>query len=447
MIDIVRKFGERVSSSMDIHLKELVGKGSIAFGYRVIGVGLVFFLQILLARKMGAYEFGLYSLCIALTMLLSSIARLGLDLGIVRKVAGAMATGNPGNAHAWLVRSLQIVLVASALIGALLYLFSDRIAETIYKEARLSVPLNIFAFVIPATALMYIVAESLKGLKDVASAAMVQNIIVPLLLLVILFTVPVHFSSRNVASIYLGVTLISLAYGYFKWTSAIQNRGVPRVSPSEVIRFGWPFFLANIGSMLLTWSDTIIVGMVANAEVVASYYAASKLATLTSFILISINAISAPKFTAMHTHGDSAGLERLARQSTTIMIALAFIPTILLVSFPTFWLRLFGAKFDQAQFSLLVLAAGQAINVACGSVGLLLAMTGHEKTMSKIFLTTAMFTIGMSFGLGIQWGANGVAVSTAIGMATWNIWMLVAVRRNLGFWTFPLFSARSSKPY
>jgi O-antigen/teichoic acid export membrane protein len=293
---------------------------------------------------------------------------------------------------------------------------------------------------------MNIIAESLKGLKDVASAAMVQNIIVPLLLMVTLFTVPAHFSSRNVASIYLGVTLISLAYGYFKWTSAIQSSDVQHVSPNEVIRFGWPFFLANIGSMILTWSDTIMVGMFANAEVVASYYAASKLATLTSFILISINAISAPKFTAMHTLGDSAGLERLARQSTTITIALALIPTILLVSFPTFWLHLFGAKFDQAKFSLLVLTAGQAINVACGSVGLLLAMTGHEKTMSKIFLTTAMLTIGMSLGLGMHWGANGVAVSTAIGMATWNIWMLVAVRRYLGFWTFPLFSVRNITP-
>lgn len=428
---------------MDAHLRELVEKGLIAFGYRVIGAVLVFTLQIILARKMGAYEFGLYSLCVALIMFLSSIARMGLDMGIVRKVAGAIATGNPESANAWLIRSLQVALAAGTVIAALLFFLSEWLAGSVFKEGPLSDPLRIFAFTVPVAALMFIVAEGLKGLKDVASAAIVQSIIAPLLLLSILFFVPAQFSSYNVAFIYLGVTLIAFLYGYFKWSSSIGRGGKLHIPPLEVLRFGWPFFLASIGSILLTWSDTIIVGMFANAEAVAGYYAASKLATLTSFILISINAISAPKFSAMHAQGDKAGLERLARQSTAIMISLALIPTILLVSFPAFWLGLFGKKFEQAEFALLILTAGQTINVACGSVGLLLAMTGHERLMSRVFVTTAIITLAVSLVLGMLWGAKGVAVATAIGMATWNIWMLVAVRRNLGFWTFPLLTVRS----
>jgi O-antigen/teichoic acid export membrane protein len=446
MIDVVMKLGGRAATGMDTHLKELVGKGAIAFGYRVGGVGLVFVLQIILARKLGVYEFGLYSLCITLTMLLSSIARLGFDLAIVRKVAEAIAKGMPGNARAWLFKSMQIVFVASILTSTLLFLLSDLIAGALYKEPRLSAPLSMFAFVIPATALMVIVAESLKGLKDVASAAMVQNVLVPLFLLALLISVPTHIEARDVAFLYLGATIISLGYGYFRWTAAISSNDLQQISAREVLRFAWPFFLANVGSMLLTWSDTIIVGLFANAEVVASYYAASKLATVTSFILISINAISAPKFTAMYTLGDSANLERLAKQSTTIMIVLAFIPIVLLISFPAFWLGLFGTKFEQAQFPLLVLTAGQAVNVGCGSVGLLLAMTGHEKTMGSIFLTTAVLTIFASILSGMRWGADGVATSTAIGMATWNIWMLLAVRKHLGFWTFPLLAGRSRIP-
>lgn len=443
MIDAVKKFGGVAAASMDIHLKELIGKGSIAFAYRIVGVGLVFLLQIVLARKMGAFEFGLYSLSISLAMLLASVARLGLDLGVVKKVAEAITSGNPGNARAWLVKSLQTVLLASVLAAAVLALLSEVIATAAYKEPRLARPLTVFALTIPAIAVMYIVAEGLKGLKDIANAAIVQHIIVPLLLLAILFSIPVRFAANEVALAYLGVTLVSFAYGYYRWISIVKTRDIARLPASAVVSFGWPFFLANLGSMLLTWSDTIIVGFFANAETVASYYAASKLATVTSFILISINAISAPKFTAFHTLGDCAGLVKLARQSTAIMIALASVPTILLVAFPGFWLGLFGQQFEQASAVLLILTAGQVVNVSCGSVGLLLAMTGHERTMSRIFLTTALVTICCSVAAGMKWGAAGVAVATATGMATWNIWMLVAVRRHLGFWTFPLLFARN----
>lgn len=428
---------------MDAHLKELVAKGMLGFGLRIFGAAMAFALQVVLARKLGISEFGLYSLCIALTMLLASVARLGLDIGVVRKVAGAMATGKLDEASAWFARSMQSVLVAGMVVSILVFIGSGIIASDIYENTLLTAPLRVFAFVIPATALMFLMAESLKGLKEVVVSSVVQSVAVPSMLLAILLVLPAGLSALNVGFIYLALTLFSILYGYSKWRGMIGHPTRCALPMSEVLRFGWPFFLANIGSMLLTWSDTIIVGLYENSDVVAGYFAANRLASLASFILISINAISAPKFTAMHTLGDHAGLARLARQSTAIMIGLALVPTALLLFFPSFWLGLFGDKFEQAQFSLIALTAGQAVNVACGSVGFLLAMTGHERLMGRISLASASLAIIFGFTLGNIWGVKGVAVASAAGIAVWNIWMLLAVKRKLGFWAIPIFPHRA----
>ncbi|HMN13909.1 MAG TPA: polysaccharide biosynthesis C-terminal domain-containing protein, partial [Bellilinea sp.] len=181
-------------------------------------------------------------------------------------------------------------------------------------------------------------------------------------------------------------------------------------------------------------------------EKIASYFAASKLATLVGFIVISVSAISAPMFTAFHALGDRKGLQRLACQSAAFMLVLAVLPCSLLIAFPGYWLDFFGPGFKQADSTLVILVLGQIVYVCCGAVSPLLAMTGNEKIMSKIFLVTAVATIGVSLLAGREWGTLGVAIATTIGIVSWNFWMLLVVRRLLGFWVLPRLMRKLPKP-
>jgi len=60
-------------------------------------------------------------------------------------------------------------------------------------------------------------------------------------------------------------------------------------------------------------------------------------------------------------------------------IAAALIPVLICTLFPVFVLNFFGEEFVAAAPLLVVLSLGQLINVATGSVGFLLLMSGHEK--------------------------------------------------------------------
>lgn len=429
----------RAHLAKDQHFSELLSKGLIAFLLRLTGALLVFVMQVILARILGAYEFGLFALALTISMVLASVARFGMDVGIVKMVAKSVAMENHAMATGWLIGASLTVLYLSIGISLVMLLGAFSASASIFGDANLAAPLKTFALGIPVIALMLLFAEAHKGLKNMVTSAIVQSIVAPALVIGVAFGEMVH-SATGVASAYIAGCAVSLAVGAYSWHTSHGWHHGSKAAPSEILAFGWPFFLANLGTMVLTWADTLIVSMFVSMEHVGIYFAASKLALLTSFILIAVNAIAAPKFTALYATNDVAGLQRLARQSTTLMVLLAASPTLLLIAIPGFWLGLFGDHFNSGSQALVVLTLGQAINVACGSVGLLLAMTGHEKTMRNILLTTGLLTVLLGAALARHFGINGMAYATAIGTAIWNIWMLFEVRNKLGFWTLPTLS-------
>lgn len=408
-----------------------------AFVLRLAGALLVFVMQVVLARNMGVYEFGLFALALTVCTLAASVSRFGLDVGIIKMIAKSLALENKPLATGWLVGALLTILPISIGVAVLLSLVAGWISTEVFHDTNLTGALEAFAIGVPVIALMMLLAEAHKGLKSMAVSAAVQSIIVPSLILLSVTAGILSGNASRVAHAYIVACSISLAFAVYWWHTSHGWGGRENVHPLKVLPFGWPFFLAGLGTLVLTWADTIIVGMFIDVENVAIYYAATKLASLTSFILIAINAISAPKFTALFAIGDVAGLQRLAKQSTALMILLSIVPTLLLLLFPGFWLGMFGEHFEAGWHALVVLTLGQMVNVSCGSVGLLLAMTGHEKTMRNILLTTAILTVTMGVILARHFGITGVAYSTAIGMCLWNVWMLVEVRGKLGFWTLP----------
>ena len=62
-------------------------------------------------------------------------------------------------------------------------------------------------------------------------------------------------------------------------------------------------------------------------------------------------------------------------------------------------------------------------------------MSGHEKTIRNVVLSTAAINVALSIILVQKYGVEGVAIATATSVVIWNAWMLISVKRYLGFWT------------
>src|SRR4030066_1419461 len=62
----------RMFIAKDAHFGELLSKGLLAFVLRLTGALLAFVMQVVLARVMGVYEFGLFALALTIGMLVAA---------------------------------------------------------------------------------------------------------------------------------------------------------------------------------------------------------------------------------------------------------------------------------------------------------------------------------------------------------------------------------------
>jgi O-antigen/teichoic acid export membrane protein len=135
----------------------------------------------------------------------------------------------------------------------------------------------------------------------------------------------------------------------------------------------------------------------------------------------------------LHHQGRLLELGGLARASTRWMYYAALPLAVLLVALTPEILALFGAGFGAAGWALQILVLAQLVNVACGSVGFLLAMTGHQATMTRALAVGTGLGLPLMIAGAAFFGLNGVALAKGLWLVGVNLLMSLGVWRHLGF--------------
>jgi O-antigen/teichoic acid export membrane protein len=176
-----------------------------------------------------------------------------------------------------------------------------------------------------------------------------------------------------------------------------------------------------------------MLGIWEDAQAVAFFATAQRTAMLTSFILFAVNTIAAPKFAAMHAANDMQGVRRMAIMSVRMMLLVAVPTTLFIFLLPEWLMSMFGEGFSAAATALMILAAGQFVNIATGSVGYLLSMTGLEKKVRDNVLISGAVSVLLGLILIPIYGVIGAAVAYACGVASQNLLGVYQVKKHLGF--------------
>jgi len=146
-----------------------------------------------------------------------------------------------------------------------------------------------------------------------------------------------------------------------------------------------------------------------------------------------VNLTIGPHIARLHAQGDMGRLQRLVTFSTRAQFFFTLPFVVMLIFFGEGLVTLaFGQEFVPALLPLSILALGQLVNAASGSVGLLLAMTGHERDAARSVVLAAIVNVSLNAILIPPYGAAGAAAAGAVTLAAWNLAMCWAVRQRLG---------------
>lgn len=428
-------------------MQELLRGASVAFVLKVLAAGLAFGLNVVLARLLGAEGSGIYFLAFTIVLVVATIGRVGMENALVRFIAANVSAEQPGKVMGVYQKAMLYSLAAATLLSILLYLFAPLMSQSIFGKPALEQPLTHMALAVVPLALLTLHAHALQGLKKITASVTVLSLIVPLLTcLIALLFVPSYGIDAAVWG-YLLATVMTLLMGRWLWLRATIpfKTSSAEFDKNELIASSIPMFGVVLMNMVITWSPMLFLGVWESSENIGIYSAASRTAMLTSFVLVAVNSIAAPKFAALYQQGDIHALATVVQNSANIMVVLAFPALLFFLLFPDWVLSIFGEEFKQGAVVLMILTMGQFINVATGSVGYLLMMTGNEKMMRNNLFFCALTGVLLNFILVPEYGIVGAAIGASIILMVQNLIAMYLVWVKLNIVTFPFVGIMSLK--
>ncbi|TYT69738.1 flippase [Microcystis aeruginosa] len=423
-----------------LKLKErLIRDATGSLGLRVAFMTLSFLTSIILARWLGKNGFGVYTYAMTWPALLGIPATLGFDNLLVREVAIYSSQSAWGLMRGLLQWANAIVLIVSSLIALVAIAIILNLGQV--SEPQMIASLCVAMISLPVISLTSLRLATMQGLHRVVLGQMPENLLAPLLFIIIL-TISSYWllgNQGNIAVWVVGLKVVSLAI-----TFVVGVVLLARVLPQEVkeakpehkiltwLKDGLPFIMLGGLAVINSRIDILMLGALKGAGAVGVYAVVSRVTSLIVFALGILNSVLSPTFATLYAEGKREQLQQVVTHSTRLISLFALVMTLGLIALRYSILQLFGAEFIQGQTALIILSIGYLVNALTGSVGLLLNMTRHAKFSAATVAFAALLNVCLNWLLIPKWGVNGAATATAISMIVGNVINAIWVRQKLG---------------
>ena len=420
-------------------LKARLLRGALGVGgLKLFYLPLTLVTSVVLARGLGPAGYGQYSFVMAAISILALPVGSGLGQLVTREVARYHYSEEWGLFRGLLQRAHQWVLFGSAIMAGAIAMVAARSASWAVDD-RWTL-LLLATLLLPLLGLNALRSAIIRGLRNVFYAQLPEMSAHPGLHLVIIVGLLALGLLNPATALVSQILATGLAFALGAWLlwrlkPAELGHAKPEYSHREWGGALLPFTLLAAVATVNGQIGILALGWLGTDEDIAALRVAMSGAMLVMLSLSIVNMVIGPHITRAHRDNDMPQLQRLSRQSARAALAVG-LPFALLLIFlggPIVEL-LYGPDYrNTATLPLAILALGQLMNVAFGSVGLFLSMCGYEQdTLAGQIIALLVNAIAAVF-LIPPFGAVGAALSVAIGLATWNIVLAVRFVQRLGF--------------
>jgi O-antigen/teichoic acid export membrane protein len=408
-----------------------------SFIVRVLSGVIAYLTQVLLARWMGDFQYGVLVVVWVGAVLVGGLACLGFQTAILRFIPEYLQRGEVALLRGVVIGSRVQGFIAATLLaiigGTGLYFFRDRL------ESYYLIPLYLGAVTLP----MMAIAELQDGLSRAfnwADLGLWPTYVVRPLLVLVFMWVAVHLGAAPDAVTGMGAVIAATyltSVGQLLMLARRVRRAVPPgprdYAPSHWMSIAFPIFIVEGLFNLLTNVDIMLVGHYAAPDQVAIYYATAKTLVLLHFVYYAVKAGSAQRFSQYYANGDRTQLAIFLRDT----IHWTFWPTLGLAVFLFVFgrplLLFFGPSFGAGYPLLFILSAGILVRASIGPAEILLAMAGQQRIAAVVYVGTFVVNVALNIYLIPRYGLSGAAfaVSTSLIVETIALYTLIATRLGL----------------
>lgn len=411
-----------------------------AFLIRVVSAGIAFVAQILLARWMGGFEFGIYIYAWTWVLLVGGMVDLGLGSAAQRFIPEYSEHKQFALLRGFISGSRWLALVSATIIAGVGAIVVKLLSP--YIDPKTILPLYFSCATLPMFGLWSVqsgIARSYSWVNLGLTPNYVQRQLVMLGLMGVAYAVglPTHAVTATIVGV---IALMSVSLGQM----VVLNRklaGVVEPGPKAYAVRLWyatsaPIFVVEAFYLLLTYSDVIVLKQFRPPDEVAIYYAAAKTLAFVAFIYYSVAQTIAHKFAEYHVAGDRRRLMSFLRQA----VALTFWPSlgsiVVLLALGKPLLRLFGQGFDAGYYLMFIIAIGLLARASVGPAERLLNMLGERRSCALVYAASFALSLALCIVLIPPMGLAGAAIASSLALVFESASLFFVAKYRLGLHCF-----------
>jgi O-antigen/teichoic acid export membrane protein len=370
--------------------------------------------------------------------LLGIPAAAGFDRLLIRELAAQCSRGEWPYARGIIRRSAQFVLALSCAAGVMVALVTA-LFGSYFLGSPMALALELGMVIVPIAAYARVRQAILQGLGHVVLGQIPETLVQPLALLCGVALVQWRVSGPRSGALAVALnaaaaTLASVAGIAILRRALPENiRGAGRAYRTQQwVRSALPFVWMLGMNVILTYADTVIVGLLSGPTAAAVYRVSSQMAMLVALPLTAINMAVAPSLAACYARGDCKALQLTAAAAVraTVLVAVPVAVGLLVLGRPV--LGWFGPEFPAGFPSLGILVMGYLVNASMGISGYLLIMTKYEHAAARGFACAAALNVCGCFLLVPLMGIAGAALATGLSIVLLSVAFAILVYRKLG---------------
>jgi len=399
---------------------------SISFIGGLIGRGVRYGFNIVIARGLGVEALGIFAFGMVLMKGGAVFSRIGLDSAVQKFVPIYRNQNDSAKVSGTVIVGLIAPFFVGSVVAVILYLgfgfISSFTSRPIHPSSRL------FLIGIPIFATMMVGVNSTYALKHTKYSVYIRDIGQSIMALVFIGIAAFVFSDFDLVVI---GYILSFVFGVFITAISLTHLGAirfdvrPKFEYKKVLTFALPLTFAASIQYLVSWTDILVLGVYVPSKEVGWYQAAFQTSVLLTIVLQSANSIFPTIAADLYEAGDQKQLSRVYTATTRWVTYFTIMGLLFVIINNNTVLSIFGATTPQAQAALVILAIGQTITATVGPTGYLLVMSGYERLQLVNNSISAALNLVLNIILIQKFGIIGAAAATGISLATLNILRLI----------------------
>lgn len=403
----------------------------LALLVRGAGVLAGFAVTFMIGRSMGPAANGQFALVSQTAVFLAVIGLVGLEVGVVRHFAKAVAERAPlALISVAKVCALGLGFLLSIAIG--LWLAGDMIWTPLFGEIVPASFLSILCLLLLARGATQLLGGLLRSQHRFTLGQAIAALTIPATTAIALVLgLASNVETALWAAVIGGVLSIAVAAFALRRHVAMGAKALD-VPLRTVLASSVPLWGVGIANNIGDWYGLAVAASMLGASEAGLYRVAAQIAATLQIISVALFSVYSAKISTAYHANDPAQVARLARSAVRLSTLAAVPAAGLLLAGSGFVLAQIGEQFVPALPLVYILIVGQLAFTLTGPCGLVLAMSGNERINLALTLCGTFVLLGCVPWAALHAGLEGIALSISAVMLLRNLAAYLVVRQRLG---------------